>query len=113
MFANETSWICLITSSNLVVVFSGLEEIEMSTLAKMERCHLRVAKKNTCFLLCPDDTPRDGVEQNLQNQWSPIYVSLSLSTKPLLSCWIQREALLEDTRVGFRHCYCVTCRSEY
>ena len=34
MFANETSWICLITSSNLVVVFSGLEEIEMSTLAK-------------------------------------------------------------------------------
>ena len=36
----------------------------------------------------PDDTPRDGVEQNLQNQWSPIYVSLSLSTKPLLSCWI-------------------------
>nr|VDC69861.1 unnamed protein product [Brassica rapa] len=23
------------------------------------------------------------------------------------------EALLEDTRVRFRHCYCVTCRSEY
>ncbi|KAL0691883.1 hypothetical protein Bca4012_091562 [Brassica carinata] len=39
----------------------------------------------------PDDTPRDGVEQNLQNQWSPIYVSLSLSTKPLLSRWIQRS----------------------
>ncbi|KAL0791792.1 hypothetical protein Bca101_008038 [Brassica carinata] len=42
-------------------------------------------------IFSPDDTPRDGVEQNLQNQWSPIYVSLSLSTKPLLSRWIQRS----------------------
>nr|VDD57683.1 unnamed protein product [Brassica oleracea] len=134
MFANETSWICLITSSNLVVVFSGLEEIEMSTLAKkrLMRDFRRLqqdpqpppagisgAPQDNNILLWnavifgPDDMPRDGVEQNLQNQWSPIYVSLSLSTKPLLSCWIQREALLEDTRVGFRHCYCVTCRSEY
>ncbi|KAG2245541.1 hypothetical protein Bca52824_085169 [Brassica carinata] len=48
----------------------------------------------------PDDTPRDGVEQNLQNQWSPIYVSLSLSTKPLLSRWIQSFVFRKFSKRG-------------
>ncbi|CAN6864545.1 unnamed protein product [Brassica oleracea] len=91
MFAIETSWISLITSSNLVVGFSGLEEIEMSTPARkrLMRDFRRLqqdppagisgAPQDNNILLWnavifgPDDTPRDGVEQNLQNQCSPIY----------------------------------------